>query len=56
MTFFKKLFNSGDLVKEVGDVVDNLTTTNEEKLEAMKKQCKLRLVKGGGLTCKVIHG
>ena len=37
MTFFKKLFNSGELVKEVGDVVDNLTTTNEEKLEAKKK-------------------
>ena len=37
MTFFRKLFNSGELVKEVGDVVDNLTTTNEEKLEAKKK-------------------
>jgi hypothetical protein len=37
MTFFKKLFNSGELVKEVGSVVDNLTTTNEEKLEAKKK-------------------
>jgi hypothetical protein len=37
MTFFKKLFNSGELVKEVGSVVDNLTTTKEEKLEAKKK-------------------
>ena len=37
MSFFSKLFNSGELVKEVGSVVDNLTTTNEEKLEAKKK-------------------
>ena len=37
MSFIKKLFNSGDLVKDVGDVVDNLTTTKEEKLEAKKK-------------------
>jgi hypothetical protein len=37
MTFFKKLFNSGELVKEVGSVVDNLTTTKEEKLEAKRK-------------------
>tara|TARA_R100000655_G_scaffold7010_1_gene19404 strand:- start:1485 stop:1886 length:402 start_codon:yes stop_codon:yes gene_type:complete len=37
MSFIKKLFNSGDLVKDVGDVVDNLTTSKEEKLEAKKK-------------------
>ena len=37
MSFIKKLFNSGDLVKDVGDVVDSLTTTKEEKLEAKKK-------------------
>lgn len=37
MSFFSKLFNSGELVKEVGGVVDNLTTTKEEKLEAKKK-------------------
>lgn len=37
MSFFSKLFNSGELVKEVGSVVDNLTTTKEEKLEAKKK-------------------
>ena len=37
MSFIKKLFNSGDLVKDVGDVVDNLTTTKQEKLEAKKK-------------------
>ena len=37
MSFIKRLFNSGDLVKDVGDVVDNLTTSKEEKLEAKKK-------------------
>ena len=37
MSFFSKLFNSGELVKEVGGVVDNLTTTKEEKLEAKRK-------------------
>jgi len=37
MSFFSKIFNSGELVKEVGSVVDNLTTTKEEKLEAKKK-------------------
>jgi len=37
MSFIKNLFNSGDLVKDVGDVVDNLTTSKEEKLEAKKK-------------------
>ena len=37
MSFFNKLFNSGELVKEVGSVVDNLTTTKEEKLKAKKK-------------------
>ena len=37
MSFIKKLFNSGDLIKDVGDVVDNLTTTKQEKLEAKKK-------------------
>jgi len=35
----RKLFtsNTKDLVGEVGNVVDNLTTTQEEKLEAKKK-------------------
>jgi hypothetical protein len=39
MSFISKLFttNAKDLVGEVGDVVDNLTTTQEEKLEAKKK-------------------
>jgi len=39
MSFISKLFttNAKDLVGEVGDVVDNLTTTQEEKLEAKRK-------------------
>tara|TARA_Y100001937_G_scaffold94685_1_gene128454 strand:- start:6528 stop:6917 length:390 start_codon:yes stop_codon:yes gene_type:complete len=43
MTFFKKLFASGDLVKEVGNVVDNLTTTKQEKLDAKKQLKKVLL-------------
>lgn len=39
MGIFGKIFSSGakDLVKEVGEVVDNLTTTEEEKLQAQQK-------------------
>jgi hypothetical protein len=39
MSFISKLFttNAKDLVGEVGNVVDNLTTTQEEKLEAKRK-------------------
>ena len=39
MSFIRKLFtsNTKDLVGEVGNVVDNLTTTQEEKLEAKRK-------------------
>ena len=39
MSFITKLFtsNTKDLVGEVGNVVDNLTTTQEEKLEAKRK-------------------
>ena len=39
MSIFSKIFSNGakELVTEVGDVVDNLTTTKEEKLEAKKK-------------------
>lgn len=39
MSFISKLFttNAKDLVGEVGNVVDNLTTTEEEKLEAKRK-------------------
>ena len=39
MSFISKLFtsNAKNLVGEVGNVVDNLTTTQEEKLEAKRK-------------------
>ena len=39
MSIFNKIFSNGakELVSEVGNVVDNLTTTKEEKLEAKKK-------------------
>ena len=39
MSFLKKLFSSGagELVKSVGGVLDNLTTSKEEKLEAARK-------------------
>ena len=39
MSIFSKIFSNGatELVKEVGGVVDNLTTTKEEKLEAKRK-------------------
>ena len=39
MSIFSKIFSNGakELVSEVGSVVDNLTTTKEEKLEAKKK-------------------
>lgn len=39
MSFLTKIFSGGaaDLVKGVGGVLDNLTTTKEEKLEAERK-------------------
>jgi hypothetical protein len=39
MSILTKIFSSGagELVKNVGGVLDNLTTTKEEKLEAEKK-------------------
>ena len=39
MNILGKIFSSGasDLVESVGGVIDNLTTTNEEKLEAERK-------------------
>ena len=39
MGILNKLFNSGDVIKQVGSVLDNLTTSKQEKLEA-KKQIK----------------
>ena len=39
MSILKKIFSSGatELVKEVGAVVDNLTTTDQERAEAKQK-------------------
>ena len=39
MGILSKIFSSGtsELVKEVGGVIDNLTTTKEEKLQAEQK-------------------
>ena len=39
MSFLKKLFSAGagELVNSVGGVIDNLTTSKEEKLEAARK-------------------
>ena len=39
MSILTKMFSSGaaDLIKSVGGVVDNLTTSKEEKLEAERK-------------------
>jgi hypothetical protein len=39
MNILSKIFSSGatELVKGVGDVLDNLTTSKEEKLEANRK-------------------
>ena len=37
MGLLNTLFNSGELVKEVGNVVDNLTTSDQERLEAKKQ-------------------
>ena len=39
MGILNALFKSNDLVKEVGSVIDNLTTSDHERLEA-KKQLK----------------
>jgi hypothetical protein len=37
MGILNKLFNSGDIIKQVGGVLDNLTTSKEEKLQAKKE-------------------
>lgn len=46
MSIFSKIFSNGakELVSEVGSVVDNLTTTKEEKLEAKKKLKEVLLI------------
>ena len=37
MGILNKLFNSGDVIKQVGGVLDNLTTSKQEKLQAKKE-------------------
>ena len=37
MGFFNKLLNSGKLVKEVGNTIDKLTTSDQERLQAKKE-------------------
>ena len=37
MGFLNKLFNSGELVKEVGNTIDKLTTSDQERLQAKKE-------------------
>jgi hypothetical protein len=37
MGILNKLFNSGNVIKEVGGVLDNLTTSKQEKLQAKKE-------------------
>ena len=37
MGILNKLFNSGELVKEVGNTIDKLTTTDQERLQAKKE-------------------
>ena len=43
MGFFNKLFNSGELVKEVGNTIDKLTTSDQERLQAKKEIKELLL-------------
>ena len=37
MGILNKLFNSGELVKEVGNSIDKLTTSDQERLQAKKE-------------------
>lgn len=37
MGILNKLFNSGELVKEVGNTIDKLTTSDQERLQAKKE-------------------
>ena len=61
-----KIFSSGagELVKNVGGVLDNLTTTKEEKLEAKRKlkelianyEIEMDITSRWEADLKVIHG
>ena len=37
MGILNKLFNSGELVKEVGNTIDKLTTSDQERIQAKKE-------------------
>ena len=43
MGILNKLFNSGELVKEVGNTIDKLTTSDQERLQAKKEIKKVLL-------------
>ncbi len=42
MSFLTKLLGGGDVVKSVGDTLDNLFTSDEERLEAEREVMKAR--------------
>ncbi|MCF6211704.1 MAG: holin family protein [Gammaproteobacteria bacterium] len=42
MSFLTKLLGGGDIVKSVGDTLDNLFTSDEERLEAEQEVMKAR--------------
>ena len=44
MGILNKLFNSGELVKEVGYTIDKLTTSDQERLQAKKEIKEVLLV------------
>ena len=44
MGILNKLFNSGELVKEVGNTIDKLTTSDQERLQAKKEIKEVLLV------------
>ena len=68
MSVLTKIFSSGagELVKSVGGVIDNLTTSKEEKLEAERKiqdlvanyevEMEKILLNDGKWICNPIHG
>jgi len=42
MSFLSKLMGGGDVVKSVGDALDNLFTSDEERLEAERELTKAK--------------
>jgi hypothetical protein len=43
MSFFKTLFSGGDVIKEIGDSVDKIFTSDEERLELKNEFSKAEL-------------